>query len=259
MVRARPAPHGAGVRGGAPRFGLMGNGRVRCSTAVPDSTAVRHDRSAKASGLGQSPEGFLPKVSPTRPRPSPTQRLSDKHPQDTTEVVKQRETASRGIQPDIARECAPSYTEKGSRLSFTNIPAERTCPRRVGQARKIERLSPGMPDTGRGDHPGPSRHSLDAADEVPITRTSGLPGRRSRHQHGERPRTMASSTSKIDIASPGTYPTYLATRLDGLRGAATVAVAGRWRSGPSATSSTLTSAHSERPPSSSRTTKSGLR
>ena len=45
--------------------------------------------------------------------------------------------------------------------------------------------------------------SLDAADEVTMARTSGLPGRRSRHQHGARLRTMTSTTSIIDIASFG--------------------------------------------------------
>ena len=82
----------------------MGNGRVRRSTAVPGSKAVRHDRSAKASVLGQNLEGFLPRASSTRPRPSPTQRLSDKSPQGTTGILNERETASRGISPDIAEE-----------------------------------------------------------------------------------------------------------------------------------------------------------
>ena len=134
---ACPAPRGAGER--TQRFGLMVNGWVRRPTAVPDNTAVRHDSSARASGLGQSLMGFLPRVSPTRP--SPTRRVGDKRTQDTTEVIKERKTASRGISPGIARECALSARRRAHCLSFTLIPAERTCPHRVGLARKIEKLS----------------------------------------------------------------------------------------------------------------------
>ena len=80
---ARPAPTAQAKGGSKVRF--EAHGWVRRSTAVLDSTAVRRDRSAKASDLGENLEGFLPRVSPTGPRPSPTQGLSDERPQDTTD------------------------------------------------------------------------------------------------------------------------------------------------------------------------------
>ena len=87
-------PPTAQAKGGTPRLGLVVYGWVRRYTAVPDSAAVRHDRSAKAPVLEKSLEGFLPRVSPTRPRPSPTQRLSDKRPQDTTDYPHMVESLS---------------------------------------------------------------------------------------------------------------------------------------------------------------------
>ena len=74
-----------------------------------------------------------------------------------------------------------------------------------------------MTATRRNDHPDPLRHSLDAANEVDITRTSGLPGRRPRHQDGVKRYTMASSIKTTDIASFRTYSGYLAARLGGLK------------------------------------------
>ena len=94
MESGHVPPPTAQARRGTPGFGLEVYGWVRRSTAVPGSAAVRHDRSAKASGLGESLEGLLPKISPTRPRPSPTQRLSDKRPQDTTEFTHMAVTLS---------------------------------------------------------------------------------------------------------------------------------------------------------------------
>eukprot|EP00614_Pseudopedinella_elastica_P027559 CAMPEP_0172644238 /NCGR_PEP_ID=MMETSP1068-20121228/239106_1 /TAXON_ID=35684 /ORGANISM="Pseudopedinella elastica, Strain CCMP716" /LENGTH=269 /DNA_ID=CAMNT_0013458429 /DNA_START=1409 /DNA_END=2214 /DNA_ORIENTATION=+ len=49
-----------------------------------------------------------------------------------------------------------------------------------------------MADTGRDDRPDPSLPSLDAA-VGSITRTSGLPGRRSRQRHGATLRTLTSA------------------------------------------------------------------
>ena len=74
-----------------------------------------------------------------------------------------------------------------------------------------------MTDARRNDHPDPLRHSLDAANEFEITRTSWLPGRRPRHQQSAKYYTMASSTPITDIAPFGTYPGYLAARLGGLK------------------------------------------
>ena len=79
--------HGAGARP-APTAQAKGDfkirfeacGWVRRSTAVPGSEAVRHDRSAEASGLEQSPEGFLPRASLARSYLSLTRHLSDKRP-----------------------------------------------------------------------------------------------------------------------------------------------------------------------------------
>ena len=83
-VGARPDSHGAGEKGDSEAW----FGGVRVSTALHGCTrqyswATRSF--GKASDLGENLEGFLPSVSPTRPRPSPTQRLSDGRPQDTTD------------------------------------------------------------------------------------------------------------------------------------------------------------------------------
>ena len=107
---AHPAPT-AQAKGGTEVW-FEAHGWVRRSTAVPGSTALRHDRSAEVSGLGQSPEGFLPRVSSARPYPSPTRRVSDKRSEDTTGIVNREITASRGISPDITKECAPPGTKK---------------------------------------------------------------------------------------------------------------------------------------------------
>ena len=54
------------------------------------STAVQHGRSAEASGLGQSPEGFSPRVFSARPRPSPALRLSHSFPKAQPRVQTKR-------------------------------------------------------------------------------------------------------------------------------------------------------------------------
>ena len=139
--------------------------------------------------MGQSPGGFGPRDSSARSRPSSTLHVSDgiltAKPRFQTQKNNSEsrhfarlckeyqcgiQTATHPIRPGGSTTCFPVLSFWVVRLS---------APR--GTTRAIERLKSAMTDTRRNDHPDPLRQSFDAASEVTITRTSGLPRRRPVH------------------------------------------------------------------------------